>query len=700
MPDVFTPEQIAQLLEAFFKAVGTRQYIGARYVPLFGRKDETSIAWDNSAPYEPLTVVLYQGNSFTSRQYVPAGVEITNEEFWAETGNYNAQIEEYRRIAQAALDAAQNAQSDIDTLLPKADFDSENTVKEYVDASVTIVQNDIDTLLPKSAFSSENTVKDYVDSKTVSVVEDYINKTPNRFVDLELFGMVRSEESIGSFRQSTLYYNNRIYSLGGGINNQGVIAEFSTQTGDMLRYENISSIGHGNGACIIDDYIYVCSGKRITKISPQTLSEISTIELYNLPYNISNVFNKDNELWCTTAGQNIYKIDFDNATFEFVVTIESAGVATQQGACYKDGVLYECFTYPNEIHAVDITNGKITQIFTIPNGDGYYPCNELEGLFIVNDSLVLAAAPYVNGGWNPTNITDAPTGVLFLFNVDIESKFNISASIGSRNRIDQITVNENNAHEFKPSTVKSQFSLEVACYMASYSGHATITIYNFNSTNNTLTLRDCNVNLIASSGSGAILNLHVYNSHVAMSRLKVSSYAEIISSYFTSTGSVTFEGSLVIDHSVFNANNVTIMKVTDINISSRSIINGYISEYNQIENATIGDPKNQITYRIATTGKYIMNALSAFKDTTLNALVCITRSTGAIIIVPLSASEILSYCNGNTITKTTGNTRYPGIQFNPTDSSVMLSLEATPTSYNTSANNDISIVAVGTTSLF
>ena len=73
-----------------------REYIGARYVPIFGRMDEESIEWDNTKPYEPLTIVLYQGNSYTSRQYVPVGVPITNQEFWALTGNYNAQVEAYR----------------------------------------------------------------------------------------------------------------------------------------------------------------------------------------------------------------------------------------------------------------------------------------------------------------------------------------------------------------------------------------------------------------------------------------------------------------------------------------------------------------------------------------------------------------------------------------------------------------------------
>jgi hypothetical protein len=103
MAKPFTPEQISQILEEFFKVVGTRQYIGARYVPIFGRKGEESIEWDNSAPYEPLTIVLYQGNSYTSRQFVPVGVEITNQEFWAITGNYNAQVELYRQEVRNLL---------------------------------------------------------------------------------------------------------------------------------------------------------------------------------------------------------------------------------------------------------------------------------------------------------------------------------------------------------------------------------------------------------------------------------------------------------------------------------------------------------------------------------------------------------------------------------------------------------------------
>ena len=68
------------------------QYIGARYVPIFA----DPVEWSSAKTYEPLTIVLHEGNSYTSRQYVPKGIGIDNDAFWAETGNYNAQVEAYR----------------------------------------------------------------------------------------------------------------------------------------------------------------------------------------------------------------------------------------------------------------------------------------------------------------------------------------------------------------------------------------------------------------------------------------------------------------------------------------------------------------------------------------------------------------------------------------------------------------------------
>lgn len=100
---VFTDDEIRQIIDVINRTKHT-QYIGARYVPIFGRKNEESIEWDNSKPYEPLTIVLYQGDSYTTRQFTPAGIDINNQDYWANTGNYNAQVEQYRQETKAAND--------------------------------------------------------------------------------------------------------------------------------------------------------------------------------------------------------------------------------------------------------------------------------------------------------------------------------------------------------------------------------------------------------------------------------------------------------------------------------------------------------------------------------------------------------------------------------------------------------------------
>ena len=75
------------------------QYIGSRYVPILANPVE----WSSTKSYEPLTIVTHEGNSYTSRQFVPVGIDIENSDYWALTGNYNAQIELYRRETAQAV---------------------------------------------------------------------------------------------------------------------------------------------------------------------------------------------------------------------------------------------------------------------------------------------------------------------------------------------------------------------------------------------------------------------------------------------------------------------------------------------------------------------------------------------------------------------------------------------------------------------
>lgn len=127
------------------------QYIGARYVPLFA----DPMQWDSTKTYEPLTIVYNGGNSYTSRQYVPAGIQIDDDAYWALTGNYNAQIEQYRaevarcdgRITAVEDDTAQvktdTAQLKTDTAKLKTDVSQLKTDTAQLDTDLTGTKADV-----------------------------------------------------------------------------------------------------------------------------------------------------------------------------------------------------------------------------------------------------------------------------------------------------------------------------------------------------------------------------------------------------------------------------------------------------------------------------------------------------------------------------------------------------------------------------
>ena len=94
------------------------RYVGARYVPLFTGD------WDNTNTYEPLSIVLYQGDSYTSKVYVPEGIAITNTAYWVKTANFNQQLADLDNRVNSAeddIDALETAVAGIPELFVKED---------------------------------------------------------------------------------------------------------------------------------------------------------------------------------------------------------------------------------------------------------------------------------------------------------------------------------------------------------------------------------------------------------------------------------------------------------------------------------------------------------------------------------------------------------------------------------------------------
>lgn len=168
-------------------------YIGARYVPIFA----DPIEWDKAKSYEPLTIVTYQGDSYTSKTFVPAQTEITNTEFWVRTGSYNAQVEQYRKEVQEVATKMDDLEESLNTSITGFDnrlTQTETKINSY-ESRVTALETDnttnkanistntgkITTL--KSQIESINTEISALDSR-VEANEDSITSINSNLTNL------------------------------------------------------------------------------------------------------------------------------------------------------------------------------------------------------------------------------------------------------------------------------------------------------------------------------------------------------------------------------------------------------------------------------------------------------------------------------------------------------------------------------------
>ena len=109
---------------------GQNVYVGHRYVPkIFGE-------WNNENAYEVLAIVTYQGASYTSRQPVPIGIDIFNEEFWVVTGNYNAQIEYYRQDVVNVKNDMQLLETEVSDTYVDTRLNTQESLNERIKAEL------------------------------------------------------------------------------------------------------------------------------------------------------------------------------------------------------------------------------------------------------------------------------------------------------------------------------------------------------------------------------------------------------------------------------------------------------------------------------------------------------------------------------------------------------------------------------------
>ena len=383
-----------------------REYIGSRYVPIFGRKNESSIAWDNSGTYEPLTIVLYQGNSYTSRQYVPIGVDIHNEEYWALTGNYNAQVEQYRQEVNAFDNRISNNTDNIAT-------NAENIATNAHD--IVVLDAKVDTEIGE------------LDTKIDNEIDELDNKidTETELLDNKIDEVIKlsNAETVIPYCMGYIGYNDEYtaYDHPGAIcevspGRQVIISSPNTQPNNyghfrsisiednLDNYTNISqkTLGHANSICYDGEYLYVApvwkwnSGGTRENANCVYKCDVNGTLISEIPVSDANIMGVSfdpitTKLYFLGYDKNIYEYDKTNNTLTVVESTNATPHYNQDFAIYN-GIYYISSPQGNLLQGYIGGNGfKKTLIVDKTDASNHIPLlGELDGMEFKNNGELLA----------------------------------------------------------------------------------------------------------------------------------------------------------------------------------------------------------------------------------------------------------------------------------------------------------------------
>ena len=428
--------------------MATTQYIGARYVPLFAEP----LDWDSTKTYEALTIVYYAGNSYTSRQVVPKGIDITNEKYWALTGNYNAQIEAYRKEVQAhdgkitqnakdiaaevtnriAADStlttnlnseitrAKAAESTLTTNL-KAEVTrakaAESTLTTNLNAEVTRAKGAESTLTANlnsevtRAKGAESTLTANLNSE-ISKTSENTNKLNATVISNLLTNAIANSGSnakaLSLIKKGTLTPpsgyelnsltvdgSNNVYALFSKTGNAQLIKYNSSLT--KIASLNIGDI-HGNAMNYrkSDNRIYILGYGKIASVSAATFSDLQTVTT-DIPFQSFAFDETNNLIICNIGGSDtvaMYRISGNKA---YIIGYKNLGINGNnyaQDSCFVNSRYITCYGYTNEsdspfvISACDIY-GNLKQLLTI--NKNFISETEFEGIAVLDDYILLAS---------------------------------------------------------------------------------------------------------------------------------------------------------------------------------------------------------------------------------------------------------------------------------------------------------------------
>lgn len=346
--------------------MSVREYVGARYTPIIVGE------WDSKKTYEPLMVVTYQGASYTSRQYVPAGIEITNESYWVLSANYNAQVEAYRKEVREILPydetPTEGSTKGVTSDGIKKAIAAETTratAAEKVNADAIAAETTRATNAEK--VNADAIINAQLGDPNYTLIGDYKHNNTNKL----------------STQCVTTNITNDGFAIFGNINNDSSGFAYNAKLNNTIKYHAIANEGHYNDAATYNSKYYVISDFNNVLVLNADFVVERTIPLPTTAYSITRGFNNVGWILWTdvTTTSTTYTITDDNFNAIESHTIPCGGftdVNPGQSLCVINDYLY--IVYAKNIVKVDKNNNVVT-VFTSKFLGGL----ELEGICYLNN---------------------------------------------------------------------------------------------------------------------------------------------------------------------------------------------------------------------------------------------------------------------------------------------------------------------------
>lgn len=428
--------------------MGVTQYIGARYVPMFADPAE----WTKARTYEPLTIVLHEGNSYTSRQFVPVGIELTNEDFWLETGNYNAQVEAYRQEVRTFDNRITTNTNNITALGNELDTFKDQTAQNFADEQTARTQ----------AINAEKLAREEADTALNNAInaeklarEEAITAEQTARTQAVNAEKTAREQAIGAEKTAREAADEHLQNELDALQKvQNVRTVRLSQVGIVRNPSNRNNASDADnrraqGFCFDgENFIMALSNTNSTnaKVFKRGLNDSSFTIVGERPFEHASdiiFIPETNEYW-VSSGDNgkvficnasslsvtdqfvvgtsapllaydkvtgkVYLNDYWGALYEINPATRQATIIKQefisnmykQSIAAHDGVIYTLFSFQTSIVCYDIAQDKYTEKMQLI-GDNLLPLYEVEGIDTSEDGTIYVSA-YTASAWNSVTL--------------------------------------------------------------------------------------------------------------------------------------------------------------------------------------------------------------------------------------------------------------------------------------------------------